>query len=87
MPSCRSHDKDNDFSGPGGRGDREEVGGPSRPPQDYEGPPGMQTEGLIEVCFYRVSTLVRQPGPCCPTHFIVDYCLSSLKPGVWDPLH
>ncbi|KAI0241993.1 Eukaryotic initiation factor 4A-II [Lamellibrachia satsuma] len=41
----RSRDRENDFSG--GRGDREEVDGPSRP-SDYEGPPGMQPDGLIE---------------------------------------
>ncbi|KAK2173201.1 hypothetical protein NP493_893g01081 [Ridgeia piscesae] len=56
----RSRDRENDFSSRGdkdfssrgdkdfsSRGDKEEVGGPSRP-SDYEGPPGMQPDGLIE---------------------------------------
>ena len=51
MFCCRSRDRENDFSS-GGRGDKEaEVGGPSRP-SDYEGPPGMQPDGLIEVCSF-----------------------------------
>jgi len=54
MFCCRSRDRENDFSSRGdkdfsSRGDKEEVGGPSRP-SDYEGPPGMQPDGLIEVC-------------------------------------
>ena len=50
MFCCRSRDRENDFSR-AGAGDKEEVGGPPRP-SDYEGPPGMQPDGLIEVCSF-----------------------------------